>query len=26
LPYLKDRFVTLHFSPSAKETLKPVEW
>ncbi len=26
LPYLKGRFVTLHFSDSAKETLKPVEW
>ena len=26
LPYLKGKFVTLHFSPTAKETLKPVEW
>ncbi len=26
LPYLKGKFVTLHFSPSVKESLHPVEW
>jgi hypothetical protein len=26
LPYLKDKTVTLHFSPSVKESLHPVEW
>jgi len=26
LPYLKGKYVTLHFSPSASESLQPVEW
>jgi hypothetical protein len=26
LPYLTGKTVTLHFSPSAKESLQPVEW
>ncbi len=26
MPYLTGKFITLHFSPSAKESLKAVEW
>ena len=26
LPYLKGKYLTLHFAPSATESLQPVEW